>query len=452
MTSQNLRPASRGELFGPERRASTIGILLVISMVAFESFGVGTAMPALVADLGALSLYSWPFVAFMAAAVFGTVLGGRWCDLSGPRPVLLLGPVLFAAGLLTAGSAAGMPQLLAGRGLQGLGAGGAVVANYVLVGMRYPERIRPGMFGLMSAAWVLPALLGPPVSGLVTERLSWRWVFFGLVPVALAALPLVLGALRGLSPGERDAPPPARRGLVVAAAVAAVAVLVFSLASERSTAVSWLVAALALAALLPAMWRLLPAGTFRVARGIPTVVACRGLCAALFFTVNSYLPLIMTSTHHWSLAAAGSPLVVGSLGWSLAAAWQARRPEVSRVVLLRVGFTVLAVCTVALEVVATGWGPGWLSLPVWAVAGTGMGCVFPSVAYLLLNQSDVAELGFHNSAAQMADQIGSATMIGLGGGLLALLGAPSTAMPVLLVLLTGLGTAGAVVAGRADPS
>ena len=75
----------RSDLFGPNRRTTTVGLLLLVSMVAFEAMGVGTAMPALVADIGALSLYAWPFVAFMAAGVFGTVLGGRWCDVAGPR-------------------------------------------------------------------------------------------------------------------------------------------------------------------------------------------------------------------------------------------------------------------------------------------------------------------------------------------------------------------------------
>jgi MFS family permease len=137
-------------------------------MVAFEAMGVGTAMPALVADLGALSLYAWPFVAFMAANVFGTVLGGRWCDLAGPRIPLVAGPVLFGAGLLVAGTAASMPQLLVARVLQGLGAGTLTVAVYVLIAVVYPERTRPAIFGLMSSAWVLPSLIGPPVAGVVT--------------------------------------------------------------------------------------------------------------------------------------------------------------------------------------------------------------------------------------------------------------------------------------------
>ncbi|MDQ2709758.1 MAG: MFS transporter, partial [Actinomycetota bacterium] len=189
-------------IFGPRRRATTIGMLLLISMVAFEAMGVGTAMPALVAELGALPLYAWPFVMFMAAAVFGTALGGRWCDLAGPRLPLVGAPLLFGAGLLVAGTAGGMAQLLVGRVLQGLGAGATTVAIYVLIAHVYPERTHPAVFGLMSGAWVLPSLVGPPAAGLVTERLSWHWVFLGLIPVAALAVALVVPVVRQLGPPE----------------------------------------------------------------------------------------------------------------------------------------------------------------------------------------------------------------------------------------------------------
>ena len=80
----------RSALFGPGRRATTVGLVLLTLVTAFEAMGVGTAMPAVIADLGAVSAYGWPFSAFLAASVLGTVLGGRWCDLAGPRPALLV--------------------------------------------------------------------------------------------------------------------------------------------------------------------------------------------------------------------------------------------------------------------------------------------------------------------------------------------------------------------------
>jgi MFS family permease len=444
-----VRTSTRGELFGPGRRSITVGVLLLISMVAFEAMGVGTAMPALVASLGALSLYAWPFVAFMAAGVFGTVLGGRWCDLAGPRLPLIVAPVLFSAGLLTAASAAGMPQLLVGRTLQGLGAGSVTVAIYVLVAQVYPERVRPAMFGLMSSAWVLPSLIGPPISGLVTERLSWRWVFFGLVPVAVLALVLVVPAVRRLgAPDPNRAAAPKRRGLLLAAFAAAGGVSALTWAGQKPDVTAAIVLVVALLVLVPATRRLLPTGVFRARRGISTVVVCRGLCAALFFTTGSYLPLILTSTHHWSLAAAGTPLVVGALGWSSASWWQGRHPDLPRPRLLRIGFCLLTGGALGLLLVAPSWGVGWLALPVWAFAGVGMGLSFPSIAFLLLRQSAPGEVGFHTSAAQMADQLSTATMIGAGGALLALLGTPATAMPVLLAVLAALGVLGVVLAPR----
>ncbi|MFN2534759.1 MAG: MFS transporter [Pseudonocardiaceae bacterium] len=440
----------RSDLFGPSRRMTTIGLLLLVSMVAFEAMGVGTAMPALVADIGAVSLYAWPFVAFMAAGVFGTVLGGRWCDVAGPRIPLVAAPVMFGAGLLVAGTATGMTQLLVGRVLQGWGAGAVTVASYVLIAVVYPERSHPAVFGLMSSAWVLPSLIGPPVAGVVTERLSWHWVFLGLVPVVVLAVGLVVPAMRRLTrPGPGVSGLPRRRGLVLAALGAAVAVSALSWASQRWTFSAAEVAAAAVLLLVPSMRRLLPVGVFRARRGVPAVVAARGLLAGVFFTANSYLPLMLTSTHHWTLATAGLPLVVGSLGWSAAAAWQGRHPDLPRPRLLRLGCSLLTAGTAGLLLVAPAWGTAWLALPLWAIAGMGMGLGFSSVSFLLLQQSSVGDVGFHSSAAQMSDQLTTAILIGAGGALLAMLGAPAIALPVLLAVLAGLGVLGATLAGRA---
>ena len=440
----------RSELFGPSRRATTIGMLLLISMVAFEAMGVGTAMPALVADLGAISLYAWPFVAFMAAGVFGTVLGGRWCDLAGPRIPLVAGPALFGAGLTMAGTTPGMAQLLVGRVLQGLGAGTLMVAVYVLISVVYPERTRPAIFGLMSSAWVLPSLVGPPLAGVVTERLSWHWVFLGLVPVVVLAVGLVVPTVRRLGPPDpgRDTRP-RRRGLVLAALGAAAGVCALSWAAQRPSVSAAAMAGVALVALLASTRRLLPEGVFRARRGVATVVAARGLLAGVFLTANSYLPLILTSTHHWTLAAAGTPLAVGSLGWSAGSAWQGHHPAVARHRLLQIGFILLTAGTAGLLPVAAAWGTPWLALPLWGVAGIGMGLGYSSVSFLLLQQSGAREVGFHSSAAQMSEQLTTATLIGAGGALLALLGSPAHALPVLLALLAALGVLGATVASRA---
>src|SRR5947209_2385253 len=262
-----------------------------------------------------------------------------------------------------------MPQLLVARVLQGLGAGTLTVAVYVLIAVVYPERSHPAVFGLMSSAWVLPSLIGPPVAGVVTERLSWHWVFLGLVPVVVLAVGLVVPAMRRLTrPGPGVSGLPRRRGLVLAALGAAVAVSALSWASQRWTFSAAEVAAAAVLLLVPSMRRLLPVGVFRARRGVPAVVAARGLLAGVFFTANSYLPLMLTSTHHWTLATAGLPLVVGSLSWSAAAAWQGRHPDLPRPRLLRLGCSLLTAGTAGLLLVAPAWGTAWLALPLWGIA------------------------------------------------------------------------------------
>lgn len=109
--------ASDGEkssaLWGPEQRNFAAGMILVITLVAFEAMGLGTALPSIVRELDAQHWYSWPFTVFMAASAVGTVLGGRFADPHGPAPPLLLALPMFAAGLLAAGLA---PNILVGFG------------------------------------------------------------------------------------------------------------------------------------------------------------------------------------------------------------------------------------------------------------------------------------------------------------------------------------------------
>jgi MFS family permease len=209
------------------------------------------------------------------------------------------------------------------------------------------------------------------------------------------------------------------------------------------------VAAAAVAALVPALVRLFPRGVFRLKRGIPTVVASRGLLAGVFFTINSYLPLMLEATHGWSLATAGVPLIVGALAWSSASAWQGRHPDLPRQRLLRVGFCLVTAGAAGMLLVAPAWGVPWLALLFWGIAGLGMGLGFSSVSFLLLQQSEPQETGFHTSAAQIADQLGTATLIGAGGAVLALLGTPAAALPVLIVVLVALGLVGVLGAPRA---
>src|SRR5438309_8543412 len=173
---------------------------------------VGTATPTAVAALHGLAWYAGPFTGFLVAQVVGMVVGGDIGDRRGPRAALLGGVAVFAAGLLVAGIAPHMALFVLGRLVQGLGAGAIAVSLYVVAGQAYAPGLRPRLFGAISAAWVVPALVGPVVAGAVTSSLGWRWVFLGLLPLIVAGWLLVLPAVRGLvAPEGARAPEPARR-------------------------------------------------------------------------------------------------------------------------------------------------------------------------------------------------------------------------------------------------
>ena len=116
--------------------------------------------------------------------------------------------------------------------------------------------------------------------------------------------------------------------------------------------------------------------------------------------------------------------------------------------LLRVGFGLLVAGTAGMVLVAPSWGVAWLALPLWAVAGTGMGLGYSAVSYLLMAQSAPGELGFYSSAAQMSDQLMTAFLIGVGGALLAVLAPPAVALTTLVAVLSALAVTGVLIAGR----
>lgn len=172
--------AAGAGLFAPRLRALTIGLVALIALYAFEALAITTAMPTATLALDGLSLYALAFAGTLATSVVGMVAAGRWADTRGPRAPLQQGIAWFCAGLLLAGLAPAMWVLLLGRVVQGFGGGLMSVAAYVAVGRMYPSALRPRIFAAFAAAWVLPALVGPTISGLIVENAGWRWVFLSV--------------------------------------------------------------------------------------------------------------------------------------------------------------------------------------------------------------------------------------------------------------------------------
>ncbi|NLA37535.1 MAG: MFS transporter, partial [Actinobacteria bacterium] len=291
LVAPRTQPHSGG-LFAPPRRALVIGLLLTITLVAFESLAVATVMPVVKDDLGGLALYGWVFSGFFLASLAGIEVAGQLADRRGLHLPYTASLVVFVGGLAIAAFAPSMPVLVAGRILQGFGAGAIPSMGYVAIGRGLPEHLRPRMFAALSTAWVLPGLVGPAVASLIEHVASWRWVFGALVPVVVIAGAMTAPALKALDAMApiTDAPAFDRRRLGVVGAL----VVGVGMALSAGDATWFLALGLAVAGIPLGVWaftRLQPRGTVRLAPGVPATVAVRGLLTWAFFGADAYVSL-----------------------------------------------------------------------------------------------------------------------------------------------------------------
>jgi EmrB/QacA subfamily drug resistance transporter len=171
-------------------------LLLGMLLAALDQTIVSTALPTIVSDLGGLAHLSWVVTAYLLASTAATPLWGKLGDQYGRKRLFQAAVAIFLVGSALCGMAQNMPQLIAFRALQGLGGGGLMVLSMAIVGDLVPPRERGRYQGLFGAVFGATSVLGPLLGGLLTEHLSWRWVFYVNLPVGVVALAVIAGALR----------------------------------------------------------------------------------------------------------------------------------------------------------------------------------------------------------------------------------------------------------------
>ncbi|GAA4549728.1 hypothetical protein GCM10023097_37450 [Streptomyces collinus] len=472
--------AERDEgVLGAAYRALSVGIVSVVLLIAFEATAVGTAMPVAARELDGVSLYAFAFSGYFTTSLFGMVLSGQWSDLRGPLGPLTTGIASFGAGLLLSGTAGSMWVFILGRAVQGLGGGLVIVALYVVVGRAYPERLRPAIMAAFAASWVLPSIVGPLAAGSVTEQLGWRWVFVGIPLLVVFPLALALPQIRRRASGpagrtaaesatvegpdvpvpaertaladrpvtpdpvrttdrpappdpvratDRPAPPatpPAsfdRRRIRLALAISLGAGLL-QYAAQDLRPLALLPGALGVALLVPAVLGLLPRGTYRAVRGLPSVVLLRGVAAGSFIAAESFVPLMLVTQRGLSPTLAGFSLAAGGGTWALGSWVQSRsRVEPYRERLTTVGMLLVAAAIATAPSVLVDSVPVWTVAAAWAFGCFGMGLVISSTSVLLLKLSAPEEAGTNSAALQISDGLSNVVLLSAGGAAFAALG------------------------------
>jgi MFS family permease len=445
-----------GSIFSPPLRATSVGLLILVTLIAFEAMAVSAALPTAARAVHGLGAFGWAFTGFLLANVFGMVASGQLSDSRGPRLPVVAGLVCFVGGLLLSGTAETMTQLVAGRVVQGLGSGLIITAIYVVIGEIYAEQFRPRLFGAMSSAWVVPSLLGPAISGALAQHASWRWVFLGLVPFSVVGGLLMIPVLRSLhappQPGGRS-----DRFRLVRAAAVAVGIAALEQAGQHPSVLAGALGVGGIGLLAWGLCRLLPSGTFRVRPGVAAPVALRGLLAGAFFGVEATVPLSLSQQHGYGATIAGLPLALSGFSWAAGSWWQGRVDDSAgpqrRIALIRAGFVCLAAAAATMALASVPELSGWLAFPGWLIAGLGAGLTMSSVSVLLLNYTNDADRGADSAALQLSDATASALTTGVAGVLVAAAtrGAISstTGFVTLDLLMCGVALTGVATAYRA---
>lgn len=421
-----------------------MGLVLTITMVASEALAVITILPTISRELHGVALYGWVVSAFSLGTLFGIVAGGEQTDRRGPAWPFAAGLGLFVAGLVIAGSTPSMPVLVLARGLQGIGAGSVPAVLYASISRAYHEDARPRLFAILSTAWVVPGLLGPSAAAVVATHTSWRWVFLGLVPLVAATGAVAFTALRrlgGSAATERHA-----SRLPDALRVAAGLGLALGGAGTRSPLPAALLVAAGLAVGLGPLRRLMPAGTFRAAGGLPAAVLARGLLNFSFFGADTFVPLLLASVRGQSTTVVGVTVTGATMFWTAGAWLQARQAgSWSSRRLIGTGFGILSLGIALVASALSSRVPVPVGIAGWCVGGLGIGIAYSSISLVVLRHAAPGQEGATVSSMQLLENVGVALATGLGGAAVAT--ATVTGLPVAdgvaaafaLALLSGLG-------------
>ena len=371
----------------------TLATLIGTFLAALDSTVVGTAMPTVIGELGGLSLYPWVFVSYLLAATVTGPVFGKLSDTHGRKPIYLSGIFLFLLGSVLAGTSQSMAALIAFRTLQGLGAGAVQPVAITIVGDIFELETRARIQGLFGAVWGLSAVVGPAAGGLITDLISWRWVFYVNLPFGIIAA-VLLAATLSETFERRERSVDYLGTALLTGGLVAVLLSLLGIGGEPELSAAALalffggVGALALFVLVErrAADPVVPLDLFR--ERIIAVSSVGNLAmGGVLLGVSVYVPLFVQGSLGGTALTAGAAVASLSIGWPVGSFVGGR-------MLLRTGYRTTLLLGSALIAVGSALcvpmdGGTSLSYVVFAVVVIGLGLGFSSTSYLVSVQNAV---------------------------------------------------------------
>ncbi|WP_413755588.1 MDR family MFS transporter [Streptomyces sp. MMBL 11-3] len=404
------------------------GALAALFVGSLTNTIVGIALPTIAGELGGQDQVPWVASAALLTMTVATPLWGKAADRRGPRDLLLVALMVFVAGSLLAGCAPTMGLLLAGRAVQGAGAGGILALTNALVAGLVPARERGLYTGWFGVSFGTASVAGPLVGGLLVGAPGpgWRWCFLGVIPVALAAAALVRLAPQRVPAAPRGDVDLLGSALLTAGASGAVVLL--SAGGRAWPWPSWPTAALAatvLAATVAGVRHerraadpILPPRLFR-RRGLTVACATSFLVGAVMFGGVIYLPQYLQVVRGHDATAAGL-LMLPQVGTMIVASAVSGR-LISRTgrwkVFPVVGCALVTAGAVLLSPLAPDT-PGWWLAGAMAVLGAGTGLTQQVLVLVAQNAVGPADVGTAGAAATFSRTLGGAVGVAAFGAML----------------------------------
>lgn len=410
---------------GRERKLVTAAILLGMFLAALEATAVAAAVPTAVGELGGVARYSWVFSAYLLTSTTTGPLFGKLSDLYGRKRIYQVAVFVFLLGSILCGVAETFGQLVLFRAVQGLGAGGVMPVAITITGDIYTLEERGRIQGVFSGMWALASLVGPLLGGVITDTLSWRWIFYLNIPFGLVSAWMLHRYLREETPRHEH-----KLDILGTVSLTAAVTLLLLALIEGPEVWGWTdprtIGFLAGAAVSFAvfLWQerrapepMLPLDLFDN-RLIAVASLGNILLGALLYSITAYVPMFGQGVLGGTAVDAGSLLTPILLGWPIASVIAGR-------LLMRVGYrpmvlagNFLIVAGAALLARTDGDTTRTGIMVSMMIIGFGLG--FVSMPYLLGPQNAVPwnRRGVATSSVQFFRSIGGALAVAALGALL----------------------------------
>ncbi len=402
-----------------------IAVLLAVFLSALDQTIVGTALPRIVDDLRGNEFYTWVVTVYLLTATVSGPIYGKLSDLFGRRPMVMFGVSLFLIGSALSGISQEMWQLVAARGLQGLGAGAIFPIALAVIGDLFTPAERGKYQGLFGAVFGISALIGPALGGFLTDNFSWHWVFFVNLPVGAVALVIIWRLLPPIRHPERARSIDYLGSVVFAAALVPILI---GLTNKRTLEWSdpWVGGLIGVGLAFSALFvwvesrasePILPLSLFR-SRSITVSLIAVFLASFGFFGAIIFIPLWFQTVLGSSATESGYqilPLLAGLIISSVVSGQVISRTGRYRwLIVVAMGLVAAGLALMTQLRGDTSLGEMWIWM---VVAGMGIGPSLAAFTIVVQNAAPFVQLGAATGALTFFRQVGGTVGLALGGTL-----------------------------------